>query len=36
MNNFFAYKLAVKQIKEGVNLTNTKVMWLLLNVTFIY
>jgi hypothetical protein len=36
MDNFSAHKLAVEQIEEGVNLTNTKVMWLPLNATFIY
>jgi hypothetical protein len=36
IDNFSAYKLAVEQIKEEVNLTNTKVMWLPLNATSIY
>jgi hypothetical protein len=36
MDNFSAHELAVEQIEEGVNLTNTKVMWLPPNATSIY
>jgi hypothetical protein len=36
INNFSAHELAVKKIKEVNSLINTKIMWLLLNITFIY
>jgi hypothetical protein len=36
INNFSAYKLAVKEIKEVNPLTNTKVMGLPPNTAFIY
>jgi hypothetical protein len=36
IDNFSAHELAVEQIEEGVNLTNTKVMWLSPNATSIY